>query len=105
MNLTPEQIEAILNAQSDGASPPEYGLTDDEKDALGEVGNMSMGAAATTMYQILDRMVNITTPRVFVYPSLVTMLEEYRAPYIVVEVVYTKGLSGRSLLLLKDKDG
>ena len=38
------------------------GLTDEEKDLLGEVGNISMGAAATSISDMLRRRVTITTP-------------------------------------------
>ncbi|MGD9560593.1 MAG: chemotaxis protein CheC, partial [Oscillospiraceae bacterium] len=33
-----------------------------EKDAIGEVMNISMGSAATAVSQMLDRQVEITTP-------------------------------------------
>ncbi len=105
VNLSQEQIMAMMDAQH-GMPPMAEGgtLTAEEEDILGEIGNMSMGAAATTMYTILGRKVNITTPKVFVYPNLVTMLEEYNVPYIVVEVEYTEGINGRNLLLLKTSD-
>lgn len=41
-----------------------YKLTDMETDVIGEVMNISMGAAATAMSTILDKKVNITTPRI-----------------------------------------
>jgi len=41
-----------------------YKLTEMEKDVIGEVMNISMGAAATAMSTILDKKVNITTPRI-----------------------------------------
>ncbi len=110
-NLTPEQIEALFGSSD---VPPEADtavingsgelLSDEEADILGEVGNMCMGASATTMYTILGRKVNITTPKVWVYPNLVSMLSEYNVPYIVVEVNYTEGVTGRNLLLLKTTD-
>ena len=37
-------------------------LTDVEKDAIGEVANISMGSSATTLYSLVNRKVNITTP-------------------------------------------
>jgi flagellar motor switch protein FliN len=41
-------------------------LTDVEKDAIGEVANISMGSSATTLYSLVNRKVNITTPVVSV---------------------------------------
>lgn len=44
--LSQEEIDALLNGKLE---PPaeEATLTDMEKDALGEIGNISMGSAAT----------------------------------------------------------
>ena len=104
-NLTPEQVEAMLSGMSPQAETfADPILSAEESDILGEVGNMCMGASATTMYTILGRQVNITTPRVYVYPNLLDMLQEYNVPYIVVEVNYTEGVMGRNLLLLKVSD-
>ena len=42
-----------------------YKLTLEEQDILGEVSNISMGTAATTLFTILNnRKVSITTPQV-----------------------------------------
>jgi len=43
---------------------PEDTLTLEEKDVIGELGNISMGAAATALSTILGRRVEITVPRV-----------------------------------------
>ena len=37
-------------------------LTDAEKDAIGEIGNISMGTAATTLFSLVNRKVDISTP-------------------------------------------
>ena len=39
-------------------------LSDYEKDAVGEISNISMGTAATTLSSLLNQKVNITTPKV-----------------------------------------
>src|SRR5690554_5113950 len=39
-------------------------LTSEDKDALGEIGNICMGTSATTLYALLGQKVSITTPRV-----------------------------------------
>ncbi len=82
---------------------PTQALTGMEKDALGEIGNISMGTAATTMYTLIGRRVSITTPRV----SIMTAYEsfkEYKKPYVAVRVSYTQGLDGHNLLLMKQED-
>ncbi len=113
--MSQEEIEALLSMGGTEAAPASSTdtgassadvqalLTDTEKDTLGEVGNICMGTAATTMYTLLGHRVDITTPRVSVY-SPEDLLREYAAPYIAVEVQYTEGVLGNNLLLLREYD-
>ena len=78
-------------------------LTDEEIDILGEVGNISMGAVATTMYSLLDKRVSITTPRVSVYDAK-EVLTVYRIPFVVATIEYVEGIEGTNLLVLKIED-
>ncbi|MCL1829701.1 MAG: flagellar motor switch phosphatase FliY [Oscillospiraceae bacterium] len=78
-------------------------LTPEETDTLGEVGNICMGAAATTMYTLMDRRVEITTPRVSVH-TIRDVLATYSIPFVIVDVEYTEGITGDNLLLLKEYD-
>lgn len=100
--LSQEEIDALLKGELPGSSPTQD-LTEEEKDALGEIGNISMGSAATVLSQILNRKVLITTPS-----TRVTTPEEFFAsfqiPYVIVEVNFTEGLEGSNLLILKAKD-
>jgi len=78
-------------------------LTQMEKDALGEIGNISMGSAATALSTLLNRKVDITTPsvRVVKYDDL---KKQYRIPSVIVKIDYTEGLKGTALLVLDEKD-
>jgi len=78
-------------------------LTAEEVDILGEVGNISMGAVATTMYSLLDRRVSITTPRVTVFDAK-DVLSVYRIPFVVATIEYVEGITGTNLLVLKIED-
>jgi flagellar motor switch protein FliN/FliY len=78
-------------------------LTDEEIDILGEIGNISMGAVATTMYSLLDRRVSITTPRVAVFDTK-NVLSIYCIPFVVATIEYVEGISGTNLLVLKIDD-
>ena len=78
-------------------------LTELEKDALGEIGNMCMGASATTLYSLLNRRVSITTPRVSTC-NTADQLGSYKKPYLAVEVSYTEGIDGYNIFLLKQED-
>jgi flagellar motor switch protein FliN/FliY len=105
--LSQAEIDALLSGTaSDSLSDSDSGndnLTPQEIDALGEIGNISMGTSATTLFTLLGHKVTITTPRV----SVVTWEElstEYPYPYVAVKVEYTEGLIGSNLLILKEED-
>ena len=82
---------------------PGNDFTHDEIDALGEIGNISMGNSATTLFSLLSRKVDITTPTVTV-STLRQIAASYKAPLVVVRVEYTEGLLGSNLLVLKESD-
>lgn len=78
-------------------------LSETEKDAIGEVANISMGTSATTLYSLVNRKVDITTPVV----SLATwenVLEYYEKPCVFIQIKYTTGLDGHNILILKEHD-
>ena len=78
-------------------------LTDVEKDAIGEVANISMGSSATTLYSLLNRKVNITTP-VVTLATWNTLLDSYEKPCVFIQIKYTQGLDGTNILVLKEHD-
>ncbi|NLC11644.1 MAG: flagellar motor switch phosphatase FliY, partial [Firmicutes bacterium] len=81
----------------------EIQLTEMEKDTLAEIGNISMGSAATALSTLLNRRVEITTPRV----SLTTLQEfeqGFDSQTVIVEVKYLQGLRGENFLILKGED-
>ena len=78
-------------------------LSDIEKDALGEIGNISMGSAATTLSTLLNHKVSINTPTVSV-ATMTIIQEHYPMPYLVVEVGYTIGIDGNNVLAIQAQD-
>ena len=78
-------------------------LTEVEKDAIGEVANISMGSSATTLYSLVNRKVNITTPVVSL-ARWKNMLDEYEKPCVFIQIQYTKGLDGTNILVLRETD-
>jgi flagellar motor switch protein FliN/FliY len=78
-------------------------LTDDEKDAIGEVANISMGSSATTLYSLVNQKVNITTPQVEL-ANWNTVLDNYEKPCVFIQIKYTVGLEGTNILILKEHD-
>lgn len=101
--LSQEEIDALLRGEqlTSPASAPD--LDEMEKDALGEIGNISMGSAATTLSILLGRRVSITTPRVSI-SSLNEIKRQYPLPYLVIEVGYTQGIVGTNLLAMREQD-
>ncbi len=90
-------------APADGGDNYEDLLSDMEKDALGEIGNISMGSAATTLSTLLGHKVSITTPSVAVAPMNVIQ-QNYPLPYLVVEVAYTAGIDGSNVFAIQATD-
>ena len=78
-------------------------LTDMEKDAIGEVANISMGSSATTLYSLVNRKVNITTP-VVTLAKWENVLSDYEKPCVFIQIKYTVGLDGSNILVLKEHD-
>ena len=78
-------------------------LTEMEADIIGEVMNISMGAAATAMSDILDRKVNLTTPRLRIV-KLGEFSYTHLEPVLGVLIKYVEGIGGINMLLLKVED-
>ena len=93
-----EAAENAAPVVSDGEE-----LTDVEKDAIGEVANISMGSSATTLYSLVNRKVNITTP-VVTLATWKTLLDSYEKPCVFIQIKYTQGLDGTNILVLKEHD-
>jgi flagellar motor switch protein FliN/FliY len=78
-------------------------FTDVQIDALGEIGNICMGTSATTMYALLGRRVNITTPTVGLYKAE-NVLSAFKWPFLAISVEFKEGMYGKNLLIIKDYD-
>ena len=92
-------------AATAGAAPASNAdaLTDIERDAIGEIANISMGSSATTLYSLVNRKVNITTP-VVTMATWDTVVEDYQRPCVFIKIKYTAGLDGANIMVLKDHD-
>ncbi|MDH7576752.1 MAG: flagellar motor switch phosphatase FliY [Bacillota bacterium] len=100
--LSQEEIDILVRGKT-AREKQEETLSDLEKDAIGEVANISMGAAATTLSSLIGKRVEITTPRVTI-TTRSELQTEYPLPYVVVSVRYTAGLTGENLLVIKKQD-
>ncbi|MCR5453308.1 MAG: flagellar motor switch phosphatase FliY [Lachnospiraceae bacterium] len=103
--LSQEEINALFSQAEAGGDGGGGGgaLTDNEMDAIGEVANISMGTAATTLFSLVNKKVDISTPIVSVskWEDIVNM---YEKPCVLVKISYTKGLNGSNVLVLREND-
>ncbi|MFF2888084.1 flagellar motor switch phosphatase FliY [Paenibacillus sp. NPDC057967] len=110
--LSQEEIDALLrqssNEPDDVLAPSnEVQLSDYlssmEQDALGEIGNITFGSAATALSTLLGKKVDITTPQV----TLVRREELgdiFPKPHVAVSVQYVDGFEGINSLVIRTKD-
>ncbi|WP_455718569.1 flagellar motor switch phosphatase FliY [Anaerosporobacter sp.] len=107
--LSQEEINALLGSIEDDSSANETtsdqsdSLTADEKDAVGEISNISMGTAATTLSTLVNNKVVITTP-VVSYSTWDNLSQEYGKPCVFIQISYREGLDGNNVLILKESD-
>lgn len=115
--LSQQEIDALLSRNQgisyeaeqaekqaeDGHLQANKFLTDLEQDALGEIGNISFGTAATALSALLRQKVEITTPSV----SIVTrehLAADFPLPHVTIKVEYTDGLVGANVLVIRIQD-
>ena len=120
--LSQDEINALLSGMGSGGDDAEstgtatvtdtpdnnsaedsFTLTESEKDAVGEISNISMGTAATTLSSLLSQKVNITTPKVEV-ATWDDLSREYDRPCVMMQISYKEGLAGNNVLILKEND-
>ncbi len=113
--LSQDEINALLSGMdlsgddpsSDSSAPAgdsdQELLSDIEKDAIGEVANISMGTSATTLYSLVNKRVDITTPTVKIL-KWEELLGAYDKPCVFININYTVGLDGSNILILKEDD-
>lgn len=78
-------------------------LNETERDAVGEIANISMGTSATTLSSLVNQKVDITTPKVEL-SNWAKVSDEYERPCVFITIKYTMGVEGSNVLVLKDKD-
>ena len=106
--MSQEEIDALLRQSAEGNMAPSPKTVDDyltpfEQDALGEIGNITFGSAATALSTLLGKKVDITTPKV----SIITrgeFEEAFPKPHVAVHVQYVDGFQGINSLVIKIRD-
>jgi len=105
--LSQEEIDALTGggeASSDDTSAQNNELLSEaERDAVGEIANINMGTAATTLSTLLNNKVTITTQRVS-YVTINELSEQYDRPCVFIHISYIEGIDGNNILILKEHD-
>ncbi len=102
--LSQEEIDALLGGGGPSTSASTLaGLTEEEADAIGEIGNISMGTAATTLFTLLNKKVTITTPKVS-ETTMELLANDFSDPSVLINITYKVGIEGVNFLILHEKD-
>jgi len=107
--LTQEEIDALLKGSFESETPESSASEEEifsemEKDAIGEIANISMGTAATTLSMLVGKKVDITTPKVDI-TTAEQVCKDYPVPSVIVDVRYKSGIEGSNMLILSQRDG
>lgn len=104
MDTSQENVDTDADAgDSSVATVSEERLSPEEGDALGEIANISMGTAATTLSVLVNNRVEITTPQIS-YVTVDDLKERNEAPCVFIYISYRTGLEGKNVLVLKEQD-
>lgn len=102
---TPAESEPVIPITTSAPASAAFDfLNEMEQDTLGEIANISMGTAATTLSQLLGKKVDITTPKVDLTTSE-QIRQDYPIPSVICDVKYKVGIEGSNLLILSQRDG
>ena len=112
-DLNQEDIDKLLsqsaNKEKDTKSQEIVSAQQNDKfsandtDTLGEISNIFMGSAATTLSTLLNTRVEITAPLVEFFDSVENSYV-VKGDHLLVEITYTQGLQGKVMLALKKED-
>ncbi len=107
--LSQEEINALFSGIDMDEEPAKASgafsdlLTAEEKDAIGEISNISLGSSATTLFALVNQKVNISTPNVSIC-EWDELVKQYSAPCVFIQISYKEGLDGKNILILQERD-
>lgn len=104
--LSQEEINALfggMDVDEPAAGSYDDVLTSAEKDAIGEISNISLGSSATTLFTLVNQRVNISTPTVSVC-RWEDLSRQYNKPCVFIQISYKEGLDGKNILILQERD-
>lgn len=112
--LSQEEINALLaggdmsddidDTPEASASETTFKLTQEETDAIGEIGNISLGSSSTALSTLLSKEVSITTPTVSVMTYNDFMSGAGVDEKVLCQIEYRTGFIGLNILMIDKKD-
>lgn len=85
------------NGEEKEAAPATEVLTQEEKDVLGEIANISIGSASTVLSTLLNQSVNISTPKVETIN--IRQYEGVPVPFVILNVDFVEGLQHENIFV------
>lgn len=103
--LSQKETDELLNRSKEGLNENDdvFFFSKQDNDLLGEIGNISMGAASTALSKIISQSVNITTPVIDI-TTIEMLKQKLIGPNILLEVKYKSGIDGKNILITKMTD-
>jgi flagellar motor switch protein FliN len=103
-SLSQDEINALFNQMEEKQtfSINDF-LSSIEQDALGEIGNISLGSSTTALSTLLNQRVEITTPILSIIDRA-HIEDAIKEKHVAVTVDYTVGLRGNNVLMIKEED-
>lgn len=103
--LSQNEIDQLFARYSDQPIQDEAAglLTKEELDTVGEIANICMGTAATTLSEILNNWVKIGYPKTIVC-NQDEVFKSFNTPYLIIEVKFKNGLNGFNVLVISEEE-
>src|SRR5690625_4485108 len=114
--LSQDEIDALLSITNDDSDDIEDAKDEEikgenvsnylspiEADALGEIGNISIGSSATTLSTLLNNKVSITTPTITIIKKP-ELYESFSFEHVNVKVNYVEGFVGQNIFVVQKED-
>lgn len=108
-NLSPEEIQALLDESADDAGGDSLSatlpLTDEQLETIKELCNISFGAASSSLAVIVSKDVDVPTPEITEHPNVSSFVSPYgEEPATQIVFSYTGGLTYKTVFVTKTKD-
>jgi len=103
--LTQKEIDELFQRYAEQPIKEEVSkyLTMQELDTIGEIGNICMGTAATTLSDLLNHRVTIGYPKTIICPQE-EVFKSFVTPYLIMKVEFKSGLNGFNVFVVTEED-